>query len=344
MSILERIGTPKDIKELSPAMLPPLCEEVRQTIIDTVMQNGGHLASSLGTVELIVALLRTFDFMEDRVLFDVGHQSYAYKLLTDRKEAFSGLRVAGGISGYPKRTESPYDAFDVGHSSTSLSAALGYAKARDLRGDNHHVVAVVGDGALLNGMAMEALNHARDLDTRLIMILNDNEMSINRRVGGLANHIAHLSVHPFYKKFKDFIKENCRHLPKGEELEEILGKFKSHVKTFFQPSNIFEELGLSYWGPFDGHHVKELETLFHLAREYDRPLLLHVITKKGKGYAPAEDNPAKYHGVGKPAKEGNSPVCENKLPLSRYLSTAGHANPAGIRGVHSPRLNTLGNR
>jgi len=304
MSVLETIHSPEDVKRLAPGIIPLLCEDVRKTIIQTVMQNGGHLASSLGTVELIVGLLRTFDFREDRVIFDVGHQAYAYKILTDRKDLFSGLRTSGGISGYPKRSESPYDAFDVGHSSTALSAALGYAKARDLLGQKHHVVAVVGDGSLLNGMAMEALNHARDLDTRLIMILNDNEMSINKRVGGLANHLAHLSVHPFYRKFKETIKEQCRNFPKGEGLEDILGRFKSHVKTFLQPTNLFEELDLSYWGPFEGHDVEELEGIFHLAMQYDKPLLLHVITKKGKGYVPAEDNPAKYHGVGKPKKPG----------------------------------------
>ncbi len=306
MSVLDTVHSPEDVKRLAPGVIPLLCEDVRRTIIDTVLCNGGHLASSLGTVELIVGLLRAFDFREDRVVFDVGHQAYAYKLLTDRKDRFSGLRTAGGISGYPKRTESPFDAFDVGHSSTSLSAALGYAKARDLLGQKHHVVAVVGDGALLNGMAMEALNHARDLDTRLIMVLNDNEMSINKRVGGLASHLAHLSASPFYRKFKETVKEQCRNFPKGEGLEEILGRFKSHVKTLLQPTNLFEELDLSYWGPFDGHDVEELEGIFNLAMQYHRPLLLHVITKKGKGYVPAEDNPAKYHGVGKPKKQGSS--------------------------------------
>lgn len=304
MSVLDTVHSPEDVKRLAPGVLPLLCEDVRKAIIHTVMHNGGHLASSLGTVELIVGLLRAFDFREDKVLFDVGHQAYAYKILTDRKDRFSGLRTAGGISGYPKRTESPFDAFDVGHSSTSLSAALGYAKARDLLDQKHHVVAVIGDGALLNGMAMEALNHARDLDTRLIMVLNDNEMSINKRVGGLASHLAHLSASPFYRKFKETVKEQCRNFPKGEGLEEILGRFKSHVKTLLQPTNIFEELDLSYWGPFDGHDVEELEGIFDLAMQYHRPLLLHVITKKGKGYIPAEDNPAKYHGVGKPKKDG----------------------------------------
>ena len=306
MSVLETIHSPEDVKRLAPGVLPLLCEDVRKTIIDTVLRNGGHLASSLGTVELVVGLLRTFDFRQDRIIFDVGHQAYAYKLLTDRKDRFSQLRTSGGISGYPKRAESPYDAFDVGHSSTSISAALGYAKARDLLEEKHHVVAVIGDGALLNGMAMEALNHARDLNTRLIIILNDNEMSINGRVGGLASHLARLSASPFYRKFKETVKEQCRNFPKGEGLEEILGRFKSHVKTLLQPTNLFEELDLSYWGPFDGHDVEELEGIFNLAMQYHRPLLLHVITKKGKGYVPAEDNPAKYHGVGKPKKEGPS--------------------------------------
>ncbi len=297
MALLDTVNNPEDLRRLAPGALPWLCAELRKKIIETVLRNGGHLASSLGAVELIVALLRTFDFREDRIVFDVGHQAYAYKLLTERKDRFDSLRRQGGLSGYPKREESPFDHFDVGHSSTSLSAALGYAKARDLRQENHHVVAVIGDGSLLNGMAMEALNNAREARTRLIIVLNDNEMSINHRVGGLANHLARLSVNPSYRRLKDAVKEQCRTLPKGGGLEDFLGRLKSHLKTFLQPTNLFEELDISYWGPFDGHDTEELEMVLRLAQQFDKPLLLHVITRKGKGYAPAEENPAKFHGV-----------------------------------------------
>lgn len=297
MALLDTVHGPDDLRRLAPGALPWLCAEIRQTIIDTVLVNGGHLASSLGAVELVVALLRTFDFRTDRIVFDVGHQAYAYKLLTDRKDRFHTLRHQDGISGYPKRGESPFDHFDVGHSSTSLSAALGYAKARDLQGEKHHVVAVIGDGSLLNGMAMEALNHAREAHTRLIIVLNDNEMSINHRVGGLANHLARLSVNPSYRRLKDAVKEHCRALPRGGNLEDFLGRLKSHIKTFLQPTNLFEELDISYWGPFDGHDTEELEMVLRLAQQYDKPLLLHTITRKGKGYAPAEQDPACFHGV-----------------------------------------------
>lgn len=297
MSILENISGPADVRGLRQSALPGLCEEIRALIIETVLRNGGHLASSLGAVELVVALLRVFDFSSDKLLFDVGHQAYAYKILTCRRERFSTLRTWGGVSGYPKRSESRFDHFDVGHSSTSLSAALGYAKARDLLGQNHYVVAVIGDGSLLNGMAMEALNCAREANTRVLFILNDNEMSINRRVGGLAEHLARLSVHPAYLKLKEAVKEQCRMLPKGESLEGVLGRVKSQIKTILQPSNFFEDVGLSYWGPFDGHDPEELEDILRLAKLYEKPLLLHVITKKGKGYPLAEREPARFHGI-----------------------------------------------
>ena len=309
MALLDTVNSPEDLQRLAPGALPWLCAELRKKIIETTLKNGGHLASSLGAVELIVALLRTFNFREDRIVFDVGHQTYAYKLLTGRKDRFDTLRRQGGLSGYPKRDESPFDHFDVGHSSTSLSAALGYAKARDLRNENHHVVAVIGDGSLLNGMAMEALNHARETRTRLIIVLNDNEMSINHRVGGIANHLARLSVNPSYRRLKDAVKEQCRALTKGEGLEDFLGRIKSHLKTFLQPTNLFEELDISYWGPFDGHDTEELEMVLRLAQQFDKPLLLHVITRKGKGYAPAEENPAKFHGVSPAAPKTSGEAC-----------------------------------
>ncbi|MCF7935700.1 MAG: 1-deoxy-D-xylulose-5-phosphate synthase [Synergistales bacterium] len=297
MSYLEQLNEPEDLRGMDPAQLPELCEELRAMITDVTIQNGGHLASSLGAVELVVSLLRVFDFERDRIVFDVGHQAYAYKILTGRRDRFHTLRTWDGISGYPKKSESPYDHFNVGHSSTSLSAALGYAKARDIRKQSHHVVAFVGDGSLLNGVALEALNNIQQSHTRLLIILNDNEMSINQRIGGFSEHIGHLSVNPAYRKLKETIKEQCRYLPRGERIETLLGRVKSHVKTFLQPANIFEELGITYWGPFDGHNVEEMEAVLTLAREVDTPILVHVRTTKGKGYPEAEKNPSKFHGV-----------------------------------------------
>jgi len=302
MPILEEIDDYRDLKSLDEERLGLLCEEIRGEIIDTVMQNGGHMGSSLGAVELIVALLRVFDPRDDKVLFDVGHQAYAYKILTGRKNRFHTLRQWGGISGFPTPLESPYDHYCGGHSSVSLSAALGYAKARDLKGQKHHVVAVIGDGSLINGVALEALNNVKETDSRVLIVLNENRMSISPSIGGLADHIARLSVHPAYKKMKAVIKQHCKSLPKGESIEKTLSRLKQSLKHLLQPENMFEELGISYWGPFDGHNLQEMEDIFRLAGSYDKPLLLHVVTQKGKGLAEAEKDPEKYHGIS-PKKE-----------------------------------------
>lgn len=273
-------------------------------MVRVVTENGGHLASSLGAVELIVSLLRVFDPRKDRILFDVGHQAYAYKILTDRLERFPTLRLEGGISGFPKRRESPFDHFDVGHSSTSISAALGYAKARDLMRQNHEVVAVIGDGALYNGLAMEALNNVKETQSRLTVIFNDNSMSISRPVGGLADYLARLAVNPYYKRFKEYVKDQCRKRQRGESIEDLLSRSKTRMKSLLQPNNIFEGLGISYWGPFDGHNLDELLEIFNLSRFYGQPLLIHLRTKKGKGYPPAEAEPTRYHGIpGKTAEK-----------------------------------------
>lgn len=297
MSLLGAIRDYRDLRALSREELLELCGELRERIIDVVLDRGGHLASSLGAVELIVSLLRVFDPADDRIIFDVGHQTYAYKILTGRDDVFNTLRTWGGISGFPKHRESPFDHFDVGHSSTSLSAGLGYAKARDIRGESHEVLAFIGDGALLNGLALEALNNVKAADTKLIIVLNDNEWSINRKVGGLAECLARMRSHSSYRKFKAFIKRRCRNLPGGEGLEDFLGRVKDHVKTFLQPSNFFEELDISYWGPFDGHDLEEVEAILSLARRYDGPVLIHFLTEKGRGYSPAEANPTKFHGL-----------------------------------------------
>ncbi len=296
MAILEGIKAPEDVKKLSAAQIPELCAEIRSRIIGVTLENGGHLASSLGAVELSAALLRIFDPSKDKIVFDVGHQSYAWKILTGRNDSFDTLRRQGGISGFPKRTESRYDHFGVGHSSTSLSAALGFAASRDLKGEKHHVVAVIGDGALINGEAFEALNHAGELDIPVIFVLNDNAMSISPRVGGLALHLARLSTSAIYKGTKRVAKKLTQGLS-SDGIYRALKSTKNAMKKAVSRGNLFNDLGLTYWGPFDGHDEAELERVFELAKLYDGPLLIHVITKKGKGYAPAEGDPVTYHGI-----------------------------------------------
>ncbi len=297
MSLLDRIEGYKDIGKLSPEELTELARDIRGHIVSVVLTNGGHLASSLGTVELTLSLLRSFDPEVDRIVFDVGHQTYAYKILTGRKDAFATLRRSGGISGFPKRRESPFDHFDTGHSSTSLSAVLGYAKARDMLGQKHHTVAVIGDAALLNGLSFEALNYTKDAGTKVIYVLNDNTMSISPRIGGFATHLARLSANSTYNWLKKAIKDSCSSFPRGEVVENLLSRIKDHLKSIVRLPTIFDEMGINYWGPFDGHNVQELDGVFELAKRYDRPVLLHVVTVKGKGWREAEENPTGYHGV-----------------------------------------------
>jgi 1-deoxy-D-xylulose-5-phosphate synthase len=297
-TILETIQNYKKLPLLNNEETRRLCEEIRSLIIDVTLRNGGHLGGSLGAVELCVALLRAFNPERDKIIFDVGHQTYAYKILTDRLERFHTLRRKGGISGFPRRHESPYDAFDVGHSSTSISAALGYAKARDLSGLGHDVVAVIGDGALLNGLALEALNNISECGSKITVILNDNKMSISPRVGGMAEHLAKLSVSAPYKRLKQFVKDQCRAMGDGKKMERALARWKTKLKSLLIPQNIFENFGMSYWGPFDGNNVRELAEIFELSKQYPKPLLIHVITKKGKGCPDAERSPVKFHGVG----------------------------------------------
>lgn len=298
MSLLDSVGDFRGLYGLNEEALGALCSELRERILDVTLKNGGHLSSSLGAVELTVALLRVFNPDSDKIIFDVGHQSYAYKMLTKRLDRFSTLRRKGGIAGFPRMDESPYDFFTTGHSSTSISAAMGYAKARDLKRENYEVVAVIGDGALLNGVSFEALNAMASVKSKVIIVLNDNKMSINPRVGGMASHLAKLAVNPTYKKFKDYVKYQCAGRRNGESVHQALSQIKLKLKSLLLPTNIFEELNISYWGPFNGHSVTEMEEVFRLARHYDEPLLIHVLTKKGKGCKAAEENPAYFHGVG----------------------------------------------
>lgn len=297
MSLLEQIKDHRGLRRLRHEHIGPVCAELRKKIIDVTLKNGGHLGASLGAVELIVALLRAYSPDSDKIIFDVGHQAYAYKILTGRLERFDTLRTKGGIAGFPRIGESPYDFFTTGHSSTSISAAIGYAKARDLRNERHEVIAVIGDGSLLNGEAFEALNYMEHANTKVIIILNDNAMSISPRVGGLAGHLARLAVSPSYRKLKDIIKKQCRTIENGGAIENTLSRMKSKLKSLLLPTNIFEEMSISYWGPFDGHNERELEEVFKLARTYDKPLLIHVMTQKGKGFTNAEANPSLFHGV-----------------------------------------------
>ena len=297
VDLLGKYDSYKDLANLSKESLDRLAEDVRKLIISVVTKNGGHLASSLGTVELTISLLRKFDPAKDRIIFDVGHQMYAYKILTGRRDLFPTLRTWGGLSGFPKRGESEFDHFEAGHSSTSLSAALGFAKARDILEQDHHVVAVIGDASLMNGMAFEALNYTKEARTKVIFVLNDNTMSISPRIGGFATQLARLSSSTTYTWLKKTIKDSFHSMPRGEALEHVVSRMKDQIKSIVKPENIFDELDINYWGPFDGHNILEIETVLEMAKRYDKPVLLHILTKKGKGYAKAEEQPTRFHGL-----------------------------------------------
>ncbi len=290
MKFLKQGFSREDLLRIDEKDLPVLADEVRAFIVDTVTKNGGHLGSSLGAVELTIAMLRKFNPLNDKIIFDVGHQSYPYKILTDRFDKFHTLRLKDGISGFPRRNESPYDHFNTGHSSTSISAALGYAKARDLLHEDRHVIAFIGDASLINGLALEALNYIHETNTKIIIILNDNRHSISNRVGGFSTVLAGLSANTFYRSIKNSIRKKA-----GVKYSPFFEKFRDIFKFIMKPSNIFDELDINYWGPFDGHDIKNAEKVLELAKNYYRPVLLHFNTIKGKGLPEAEENPTKYH-------------------------------------------------
>lgn len=297
-NLLEQIHSPADVKRLGEGELSALCDEIRQNVIETVSANGGHLASNLGVVELTVALALAFDLPKDTIVWDVGHQSYPYKLLTDRYKSFSTIRQEGGISGFPCREESEYDRFTTGHSSTSISAALGLSEANALQGKDGFVVAVIGDGALSGGLAYEGLNNAGRLHRNLIVILNDNNMSISRNVGSMARYLTYIRTKPGYIKIKNNLESSLQKLPVvGNFIGSILRHIKANLKKLFYNSTVFEDFGFSYYGPFDGHNVKELKETFESAKLIQKPVLLHVRTYKGKGYQYAEQDPCMYHGL-----------------------------------------------
>lgn len=296
--IIEKINSPADLKKVSEKDLRPLCEEIREYIETVVNKNGGHLASNLGAVELTVAMHRSFNAPKDKIIFDVGHQSYTHKILTGRYEAFKTLRQFKGLSGFPKRSEGPYDPFDTGHSSTSISAALGIATARDIQKEDFYVVAHIGDGALTGGMAFEAMNHLGHLQNKMIIVLNDNEMSISENIGAVSKHLSRLSSGNAYRRFKQRLNVRLSKTAVGRKSRRVLSRFKGSIKYLFSKKGVFfEQFGLTYLGPYDGHDVIGLEEGFRIAKYVDGPVLLHVITTKGKGNDEAEYNPEKFHGV-----------------------------------------------
>ena len=294
--LLASINDPADLRELSNQELKALAEELRQFLIHSISQTGGHLAAGLGTVELTLALHYVFDTPNDRLVWDVGHQSYPHKILTGRREQMPSLRLRGGLAGFPKRGESPYDTFGVGHSSTSISAALGMAIAAQQEHSDRRVVAVIGDGALTAGMAFEALNHAGDLDTNLLVILNDNDMSISPNVGGMSNYFAKVLSGKLYSTVREGSKKVLGVMP---PVWELARRAEEHVKGMVAPGTLFEELGFNYIGPIDGHDLDTLVTTLRNLRALKGPQFLHVVTTKGKGFTPAEENPCTYHGVGR---------------------------------------------
>jgi len=296
---LAGIRQPVDIRALDEKGLTRLGEEIRRMIIQTVSTTGGHLAPSLGVVELTMALLRVFDPSHDRIVWDVGHQAYAYKLLTGRLDRFHTLRRLGGISGFPRLCESPYDHFGVGHSSTSISAALGMAAARDMANLDHKVVAVIGDGSMTAGLAYEGLNQAGGLGKDLIVVLNDNEMSISRNVGALSSFLSRKLSMRWVQRFKKEAEAIMRQIPKiGDDLADYARRSEDSFKSFFTPGMLFEAFRFTYIGPIKGHDMRLLTSVFEQAKGLEGPILVHVLTKKGKGYEPAETNPTHFHGVG----------------------------------------------
>ncbi|MCQ4701215.1 1-deoxy-D-xylulose-5-phosphate synthase [Mediterraneibacter gnavus] len=296
--LLEKIQKENDIKQLKPEELEKLAEEIRQFLVEKISVTGGHLASNLGVVELTMALHLAFELPQDKMIWDVGHQSYTHKILTGRRAGFDDLRKYGGMSGFPKRKESECDAFDTGHSSTSISAGLGYVAARDIKGEEHSVISIIGDGAMTGGMAYEALNNASRLKSNFIIVLNDNNMSISENVGGMSRYLNGLRTAEAYTGLKKGVEDTLMKIPvQGEKILYQMKKTKSGLKQLFVPGMFFEDMGITYLGPVDGHDIRKLYKTFQEARRVDHAVLVHVLTKKGKGYGPAEENPSRFHGI-----------------------------------------------
>ncbi len=334
-SILAKVRFPEDIRRLGLAELADLAEEIREMMIETVSRRGGHLASSLGTVELTLAIHYVFDTPRDRLVWDVGHQAYAHKIVTGRKERFDTLRQKGGISGFPKRAESPYDVFDVGHSGTSISAAAGIAEARCLKGENYRIIAVIGDGAISAGMAFEGLNWTGDRKKNMVIILNDNEMCISPNVGALSSYLNRIMTGQTVTRIKNEVKTFLKSIPGvGEQMLKFSRQVEESLKTFFVPGAIFEELGFTYVGPLEGHRLDHLIKNLENVKNLEGPVLVHVLTQKGKGYKYAEDDPSRYHGIppfdidtGEPVAGGSKPAPTYTKVFGRTIVALAHDNP-----------------
>lgn len=299
-NILDKVNLPDDIAKLKSNELHILCDNIREKIINVVSQNGGHLASNLGAVELTVALFRVFGSADDKIIWDVGHQCYTHKILTGRKNLIHTIRTTGGLSGFPKRSESPYDAFNVGHSSTSISAALGIASAKEIQNLPGHTIAVIGDGALTGGLAYEGLNNAGRFKKNFIVVLNDNKMSISKNIGSMSSYLNKIRMLASYTKLKKKVKYKLNHMNTiGSTTGKVLSKTKSMMKNLLYDKNLFEDMGFKYYGPIDGHNLNELINAFDMAKHIDQPVIIHTVTIKGKGYSFAEKNPSSYHGVSK---------------------------------------------
>lgn len=309
--ILDDFNNINAVKEMPIKELNAFAEEIRSFLIEKVSKTGGHLASNLGIVELTLSLYNVFDLDKDKVIWDVGHQSYVHKILTGRKDKFDTLRNFRGLSGFPKREESKYDIFETGHSSTSISAAIGMARARDLKGENYDVVSVIGDGALTGGMAFEALNDVGFRKTKMIIVLNDNQMSISKNVGGMSKYLSEFRIAPTYNRLKKEINSTLKKIPSvGNGMVSSIQKLKNGIKQVIVPGMLFEHMGIKYLGPIDGHDIKEVSKVLKLAKNIDGPVIIHVITKKGKGYKFAEKEPHKFHGVG-PFNCSSGELCSN---------------------------------
>ena len=324
MNILDNIKNPEDIKKLNSEQLAKLAMEIRKFLLDSISRTGGHLASNLGIVELTLAIHHVFDSPRDKIIWDVGHQSYVHKLITGRREGFENLRQFGGMSGFPKRRESLHDPFETGHSSTSLSAAMGLASARDLNNENFQVVSIIGDGSLTAGMAYEALNHIGHEQKKMLVILNDNNMAISKNTGALSKHLNKIRTAQRYTKTKAGIKNTTSKMPFiGKCLTQKLDKAKDTVKYMLVPGTIFEEMGLKYIGPVDGHNLEELIDVLNRVRNFEKPVLLHVVTKKGKGYAFSENHPEKFHGIGPfDLNTGKAKAASKGLSYSKVFSSS----------------------
>lgn len=320
--MLEKIQKPNDIKKIPADQLPALAEEIRKFIIESLSKTGGHLASNLGVVELTIAMHRVFDLPKDKLIWDVGHQSYTHKILTGRKDRFETLRREGGISGFPKRSESDCDVFDTGHSSTSISAGVGYVRARELKKENYSVVSIIGDGALTGGMAYEALNNAASLKSNFIIVLNDNEMSITENVGGMSSYLSGLRTASAYTDFKMDVTKALNRIPGiGPGMVDAMRKTKSSIKQIIIPGMLFEDMGLTYLGPVDGHNIPQLIKTFQEAKRFEGPILVHVLTQKGRGYEPAMRHPARFHGAGPFDVKTGLPVGKSNPTYTDVFST-----------------------